>query len=104
MVKVRLSQCITCIHIGGAEVQLHTLLTLALVKVSGQLHALTDLPPGKEHLTYISKRFSGKHSWSGHLLACMELNPGSSTPQSAHCNYSSKPVPNNEYENYIHKA
>ena len=67
MVKVRLSQYIPCAHThthgGGAEVQLHSLLTLTLVKVSGQLHVLSDLPPVKN----ISKRLSGKQSWSGHL-------------------------------------
>jgi hypothetical protein len=37
-------------HNGGAEVQLHSFLTLTLKK-SGQLHALATLPPGKNPCT-----------------------------------------------------
>jgi hypothetical protein len=33
---------------GGVEVQINVLLTLALIGVSGQLHAPVALPPGKE--------------------------------------------------------
>ena len=38
---------------GGMVVMLHSLLTLALHAVSGQLHALADLPQGKKtHSTH----------------------------------------------------
>jgi len=49
------------------EVYLHAFLTLALDKMSGQLHAPTALPPGKEPRYPLDKMLEeGGHKRYGH--------------------------------------
>jgi len=52
---------------GGVVVMLHSLLTLAIHGVSGQLHVLADLPQGKNPQYPLHGRVDGPWSGYGHL-------------------------------------